>query len=270
MPEGPAFDREGNLYVANCRADFVSKISPRGEVAKFVTTGGKAQGVTIHPEGSVFISDYVLRKLFKSSSQGSLEVFCDRYRDGTSLRGPNEILFGPNGILYFTDPGQAWRGKPGGRLSSVSEEGLAEVLADGLEFTNGLDFSPDGSRIYVVETTTRRVLTALLDSTGGLAEDLTELTSFEGRVGPDGIRVAANGYLYVTLFGHGQIAVLSPEGKEIDRLRLPGLYPTNVIFRGTDLLVCEGQTGAIWALDVGVEGVLSYAERVWSRDCQQV
>ena len=266
MPEGPAFDREGHLYVANCRADYVSKVSPDGEVSHFVTTGGKTQGVAIHPDGSLYITDYVHRKLFKSTVEGSLEMFCDHYQDGTPLRGPNEILFGPNGRIYFTDPGKAWRGRPGGRLSRVSEEGSAEVLADGLEFTNGLDFSPDGSRIYVVETTTGNVLTALLDGEGGLAEGLTEFVHFGGRVGPDGIRVAANGDLYVTLFGHGKIVIVSPTGDEIDRLRVPGLFPTNVIFRGTHLLVCEGQTGAIWTLDLGVRGVLSYAERIWSQE----
>ncbi len=268
MPEGPAFDREGYLFVANCRADFVSKISLAGEVSHFVTTGGKTQGVAIHPDGSLYITDHKHRKIFKSTPKGSLEVFCDRYQDGTPLRGPNEILFGPNGKIYFTDPGKAWRGRPGGRLSRVSEDGLAGVLADGLEFTNGLDFSPDGSRIYVVETTTGKVLTALLDREGSLVEGLIEFVHFAGRVGPDGIRVAANGDLYVTLFGHGQIAVISPSGEEIDRLQVPGLFPTNVIFRGTKLLVCEGQTGAIWTLDLGVEGVLSYAERVWLQEAQ--
>ena len=266
MPEGPAFDREGNLYVANCRADFVSMISPAGEVSHFVTTGGKTQGVAIHPDGSLYITDHAHRTIYKSTSKDSLDVFCDRYQNGSPLCGPNEILFGPNGRIYFTDPGKAWRGRPGGKLSWVSEEGSAEVLADDLEFTNGLDFSPDGSRIYVVETTTGNVLTAPLDREGRLAEGLTEFVHFGGRVGPDGIRVAANGDLYVTLFGHGQIAVVSPTGDEIDRLRVPGLFPTNVIFRGTNLLVCEGQTGAIWTLDLGVMGVLSYAERVWSQE----
>ena len=75
--------------------------------------------------------------------------------------------------------------------------------------------------------------------------------------------MSAKGNVYVTLFGHGQIAVLSPSGKVIDRLRIPGLFPTNAIFEGTDLLVCEGQTGAIWRLSVGEEGIPSYAQRAW-------
>ena len=51
----------------------------------------------------------------------------------------------------------------------------------------------------------------------------------------------------------------------IDRLRVPGLFPTNVIFAGRSLLVCEGQTGAIWKLEVGEEGVPSYSQKIWQQ-----
>lgn len=232
----------------------------------FVTTGGKTQGVTIHSDGALFITDIVRRAIFKASPAGELSVFCDSYQDGQLLRGPNEITFGPNGQIYFTDPGEAWRGQRMGALSRINEYGKAELLADGLEFTNGLDFSPDGKMLYVVESTTGRILRARLRDEGMLDEPLHEFVRFGGRVGPDGIRFAANGDLYVTLFGHGEIAVVSPAGEVIDRIRIPGLFPTNCIFHGSDLLVCEGQTGAIWKFALGVEGVPSYAENIWRRE----
>lgn len=268
MPEGPAFDKDGNLFVANCRSNYVSKILPTGEVEPFVTTGGKTQGVAIHPDGSLYITDITRRAIFKSSPAGELSTFCDSYQDGQPLRGPNEIAFGPNGQIYFTDPGDTWRGDRTGALSRVNEHGKAEFLADGLEFTNGLDFSPDGNTLYVVESTTGKILRARLRTDGNLDEPLHEFMRFGGRVGPDGIRFAANGDLYVTLFGHGEIAVVSPAGEVRDRLRLPGLFPTNCIFRGTDLLVCEGQTGSIWKIAVAIAGLPSYAERIWHKDFQ--
>lgn len=263
MAEGPAFDRQGHLFVANCRARHLSRISPGGEVSHFLSTGGKPQGVVVAPEGHLFISDNQKRMIFRADAAGGLEEFCGRYRDGSRLRGPNEIALGPDGRIYFTDPGRAWRGRPEGALSRVDESGRAELLADGLEFTNGLDFTPDGKEICVVETTTGKVLRAALAADGTLAEPLREFVRFEGSVGPDGIRFAAGGNLYVTLFGRGQVAVVSPEGEVIDRLRVPGLFPTNVIFLGRSLLVCEGQTGAIWKLEVGEEGVPSYSQRSW-------
>ena len=265
MAEGPAFDRQDHLFVANCRAHHVSRISPGGDVSHFLSTGGKPQGVVVAPEGHLFISDNQKRMIFRADAGGGLEEFCGRYRDGSRLRGPNEIALGPNGRLYFTDPGRAWRGRPEGALSRVDRSGRAELLAEGLEFTNGLDFTPDGREICLVETTTGRVLRAALADDGTLAEPLREFVRFEGSVGPDGIRFAASGNLYVTLFGRGQVAVVSPEGRVIDRLRVPGLFPTNVIFAGRSLLVCEGQTGAIWKLEVGEEGVPSYSQKIWQQ-----
>jgi gluconolactonase len=156
------------------------------------------------------------------------------------------------------------RGRRTGAVSRVTEQGFAEILADGLEFTNGLDFHPDGMTIFVVETTSGKILRAPLDESGALAGPLEEFVRFPGRVGPDGIRFAADGDLYVTLFGRGQIAVVSPGAEVIDRIRLPGLYPTNAVFRDGNLLVCEGATGAIWSLALGVEGLPSYSERVWN------
>ncbi len=265
MAEGPAFDRQGHLFVANCRARHLSRISPGGEVSHFLSTGGKPQGVVVAPDERLFISDNQKRMIFRADAGGRLEEFCGRYRDGSRLRGPNEIALGPDGRIYFTDPGRAWRGRPQGALSRVDGTGRAELLAEGLEFTNGLDFTPDGREIYVVETTTGKVLRAALAGDGTLAEPLREFVRFEGSVGPDGIRFAASGNLYVTLFGRGQVAVVSPEGKVIDRLRVPGLFPTNVIFAGRSLLVCEGQTGAIWKLEVGEEGVPTYSQRIWQK-----
>ena len=120
--------------------------------------------------------------------------------------------------------------------------------------------------IYVVETTTGKVLCSTLDINGALKEPLHEFVRFEGSVGPDGIRFADSGNLYVTLFGRGQVAIVDPEGKIIDRLRVPGLFPTNVIFLNSSLLVCEGQTGAIWRLDIGEKGIPSYSQKIWLAD----
>jgi gluconolactonase len=264
MAEGPAFDRDGVLYVANCRANFVSRVSRSGEVSHFVTTGGKTQGVAIQPDGAFLVTDFLERKIFRVSPEGRIEGSFGCYQDGSPLRGPNEITLGPNGQVYFTDPGNAWRGRATGAIARLGSDGRAEVLADNLEFTNGMDFSPDGHWLYVAESTSGKILRAPLASDGRLASALGDFVRFPGRVGPDGIRFSATGDLYVALFGQGLIAVVGPDGAIVDQLRVPGLFPTNVIFDGTELLVCEGQTGSIWSLSLGVEGLRSFSQRVWN------
>ena len=149
----------------------------------------------------------------------------------------------------------------------VDVAGKARLLADGLEFSNGIDFSPDGSTIYVVETAANRILRALLRPNGTLATPLSELVRFDGRIGPDGIRFAGNGELYVTLWGRGEIAVVSGDGAIVDRMKLPGLFPTNLIFLGSDLLVCEGQTAAIWRLPCARATRRNCSARGWELRC---
>lgn len=267
MPEGPVFDREGNLYVANCRADFVSRISPEGRVIRFVTTGGKTQGVAIHPDGRLFVTDWKTRKIYVATPDGHLSIYCDRYSDGSQLRGPNEISFGPNGQLYFTDPGDAWRGVPKGALSRITPTGVAEMLAAGFEFTNGLDFEPNGQMIYFADTTRPGIFHAPLDHDGALVSAPIEFVTFPSTQRPDGIRFASNGDLYVTLFGAGKVVVVHPNGTIEDYLTLPGLFPTNLAFRNNSTFVCEGQTGSVWRFDDGIEGFPSYAERTWNSHC---
>ena len=112
MPEGPAFDTQAETSSWPTAApDHVSRISPDGRVSHFLTTGGKPQGVVVNPDGSLLVSDHKLRKILRAGPDGSLEDFCTRYGDGRRLRGPNEILLGPGGQVYFTDPGTAWRGR---------------------------------------------------------------------------------------------------------------------------------------------------------------
>jgi len=263
MAEGPAFGRSGILYVANCRADFVSRVLPDGAVEKFATTGGKTQGTAVHPDGRLFVTDLVKRTIYQVSTSGAVGVLCDSYQTGEPLRGPNEIALGPNGDVYFTDPDDAWRGNPTGRVSRVLPDGKAEVLAEGLEFSNGLDFSPCQQFLYVADSTRSAVLRARLGATGRLAEPLQVFIQFAPTIRPDGIRFAADGTLYVALFGAGAVVAVDQEGKVNREIRMPGLFPTNIIFRDGALLVCEGQTAAIWRYRLGIEGVPSYAERVW-------
>ena len=117
MPEGPAFDQSRTLYVANCRADFVSRILPDGTVQPFVKTGGKTQGVAIRTDGSLLITDLLQRKIYQATPEGELQEFCKEYQDGSPLRGPNEITPGARraSLLYGSwrcmERKALWRGQ---------------------------------------------------------------------------------------------------------------------------------------------------------------
>ena len=245
----------------------MSLIAPDGSVTRSVTTGGKTQGIAIHPDGRLFITDWRQRKIYVASPDGELSVYCDQYGDGTGLRGPNEISFSPKGQLYFTDPGDAWRGIRTGALSRVTSTGVAEILADGFEFTNGLDFDPKGEMIYFADTTSPGIFRAPLDSTGCCSPPPPSLSLSPPHNAPMGFVSPRMAICTSPSSVPGKVVVvgISNSASE-DYLTLPGLFPTNLVFHKGSTFVCEGQTGSVWKFDDGIEGRPTYAEKVWNSE----
>jgi sugar lactone lactonase YvrE len=56
-PEGPAFDRDGNLYFVNWESSAVVRLTPDGAASEFFNTGGIPAGLAFHGDGSLYIAD---------------------------------------------------------------------------------------------------------------------------------------------------------------------------------------------------------------------
>lgn len=173
---------------------------------------------------------------------------------------PNYGAWGPDGSLYVTDYRQAviWRVPPGGGQAVVW---LADRRLDGGEFgTTGLLLGPDGHTLYVAQGSGAGLGGSLNPTTGGLyAVSITPTgpgplrQMWESRPGdlPDGFAIAASGRVYVPLVGlPAQIAVLAPDGKEIERFPtaagtgdngspVPFDSPSSARFLGTRLIVAN-------------------------------
>jgi gluconolactonase len=186
---------------------------------------------------------------------------------GDPLEGPNDLAFGPDGRLYFTDPGNWDTDNPSpGRLCALGAAGDAEVLADvGPTYPNGLVALADGSIVWG-ESYTRAIRRRGGDGA------ITELTVLpEGHI-PDGMKLGADGNLYIASVTSGGIDVVALAGGERSFLHTGG-EPQNCIFAGTDLYVADfgevpqyGQDGLAASPDcgrlirlaIGVEGVPPY------------
>lgn len=187
---------------------------------------------------------------------------------------PNYAAWGPDGSLYVTDYLQAviWRIPPGGKRARVW---LADKRLDGTEFgTTGIVLGPDRRTLYVGQQsegglgagdpTTGRIYTIRIRH-GAKPGALHQLWESQPLDAPDGFAIARNGDIYVALTVANGIAVVSPQGTELDRFPgdptgangspIPFDNPSSAWFAGRRLMIANqsfiaGDTTHMAILDV--------------------
>ena len=228
--EGPACDRDGNLFCVGFRdSRTIGRVTPDGRAEPFVELpeGSAGNGIRFSPDGAaMFVADYKGHNVLRiDPATRAVTVFAHDDR----MSQPNDLAIAPNGTLYASDPD--WAAKTG-RVWRIDREGRAHVAAADLGTTNGIEVSPDGRKLYVNETVQRTILVFDIAADGTLA-NCRKFASFPDH-GFDGMRCAADGTLYCTRHGKGTVVVLSPDGAVIEEIDVLGSKPTNLTFGGPD------------------------------------
>lgn len=254
-PEGPSFDRQGVLHFVDWDAKCVYRCTADGQASAWVNTGGRPTGSRFHRDGRLFVADGI-HGILDISPDGTIRVAASEWQ-GEPFRGPNDLIFAPNGDLYFTDPKGSNRENPTGNIFILRRDGTVERFAGGFCFPNGVALTDDGRTLFMAETSLNRILVFELNE-NGRERSRRIFAHLEGGVGPDGMAFGQDGNLYAAHFGKGVVAVINPEGVVIAELPAGGSRPTNVAFWQTDLYVTEVEKGQIVRLDTGVDGHLLY------------
>ena len=278
LPEGPIPLGDGSWLVTelDTRRGTVVRITPDG-VREPIAKTGRPNGLAMASDGTVWVAESLEPSIIrlKLSGEFTRELF---EVEGRPLLWPNDLCFGPDGALYITDSGILVGdflidGKPVEGAESMPTEGIVfrfdprsgktSLIDEGLGFTNGIAFGPDGL-LYANETMTGNVYRYRLENGRRAGErelfgNVNDPAYDEpGLRGPDGMAFSSDGRLWVTVFGQGDITVLDRDGGVDHRIPVEGRSPTNVTF-GPDgeqrIYVVEDEHGSLASIDVGVGGL---------------
>ncbi len=241
-----------------------------GAVSVFRKPSNNSNGNTRDRQGRLITCEHDARRVTRTEYDGSITVIADSF-DGKSLNSPNDVVCKTDGSLWFTDPPLGILGFYEGHRAKLelptnvyrwdSKKRQLSVVAGDIKRPNGLAFSPDESKLYVVEAGVSPRVIRGYDVVGGskLTNGRT-LIRAEDNGTPDGMRVDVDGNLWVG-WGMGQegldgVSVFNPDGKLIGRIDLPERCG-NVCFGGLHrnrLFMC-GST-SMYSLFVNAQGVL--------------
>jgi len=220
--EGPVWDPRGFVYVSDEEKNRISRVYPDGRV-EAVLSIGDPDGSTLDAHGYLVTTASVLRAIIRVQENGKYKVLADSY-EGKRFNSPNDIVLGPDGAFYFTDP---TLDLPKGEKQEIPYQGVyrldsrgrVRLLTRDLAQPNGLAFSPDGKRLYIDDTSKREIRVYDVSHDSELRNGRL-LGKEEGRGGvPDGMRVDTDGNVYVT--GPGGIWVWDPDGNHLGTILMP-------------------------------------------------
>ncbi|WP_315779671.1 SMP-30/gluconolactonase/LRE family protein [Bradyrhizobium sp. SZCCHNPS1003] len=256
--EGPAVDRDGNLFVVNIsKPGAIGRLAPEATASEKFTElpdGSIGNAIRIDAAGVIFVADYKKHNIF-AIAPGTTEPRLVFHADDMSQ--PNDITLSRDGTIYASDPN--WKARSGRvwRIAKGADgvmQGAAMIAPRAMGTANGIDLSPDGRTLYVGESNSGEIWSYAIDGDALTRPKL--IKTFEPNT-IDGLRTDASGRLLVARILKGSIAMLAPDGRMIREIALKAKEPTNLAFGGTDgktVYVTQRQGGFIESFRTDVEG----------------
>jgi gluconolactonase len=200
-----------------------------------------SNGMARDRQGRLLVCEHLGRRVTRTEYDGRITVIADKF-NGKRLNSPNDIVVKSDGSIWFTDPpfgiGGNWEGdKADSELPHsvyrVSSDGQIALVTAELAGPNGLAFSPDEKKLYVVEGRAQpnRLVWSYDVAPNGAISNKTKLIDANGPGALDGFKVDTEGNLWCGWGSNGSpqakaeeldgVMVFNPQGKAIAHIRLP-------------------------------------------------
>jgi gluconolactonase len=259
--EGPVWVREGGYLLFSDVPENRMYLWREGEgAALFLQPSGFAgpdfspfreagsNGLEAGPPGSntILVADSGSRAVARLDLATNRKQFLADHYGGKRFNSPNDLVRGPDGAIWFTDPpyglkdlnaSPAKEQKVNG-VYRLTRAGTVTLVEGDLTFPNGIALSPDARTLYVSNSDPKRavIMAYGLSPDGAILSrrvfaDMTALAA-RGLPGlPDGMSVDARGNLWAS--GPGGIHILTPDGRELGRIDA-GTAISNCAFGGPE------------------------------------
>jgi gluconolactonase len=266
FPEGPIALDDGSVLLVEIKRRSLTRVHADGRVEVVAELGGGPNGAAIGPDGKVYVcnnggsfgfidiggllvTDMQTPATWEGGSiqrvdldTGAVETLYTEC-SGEGLRSPNDLVFDGHGGFWFTDFGARFeRNLDWGSVYYAAADGSSITrVAHELMTPNGIGLSPDGSRLYVAETTPGRIWWWDVPAPGQLeggnfavGHRGNLLRGFEDLRFFDSLAVDAEGWVCAATIIQGGITAVSPDGQQVEHVALEDPIVTNVCFGGED------------------------------------
>lgn len=230
--EGPAMGANGDLFFTTLSGRGIGKFDKEGNYSKWAE-GPCPNGQIILANGEHWFCDSASSAISRYSSSGKfMEYSVQGMCAGIRVNTPNDLILDSQGNLYFTDSI-----RENGKVFFKGYDGAEYLLAEGIDYANGLVLSPDEKYLFVAESFRNRILRIEL-SAPGIARHRVEVftklprhTSGEVTSNlPDGLAMDQEGRLWVAHYGMGAVQIISQQGMLLQSIETSLPLTSNLCF----------------------------------------
>ena len=254
--EGPAVDRDGNVFFTDQPNDRIVKWSAAdGKFSDWLKPAGRANGTYFDKAGNLIACADEKNELWSIAPDKKVTVLVTNFGDKL-LNGPNDLWIRPDGGLYFTDPlykRNYWKRDPARQQDgehvyymTPDRKTVSRVTTD-LKQPNGIIGTPDGQTLYVADIGARKSYAYDIQTDGALANKRLFCN-----LGSDGMTIDAEGNVYLT--GRG-VTMFDKTGQQVEHIDVPEPWTANITFGGKDrdLLFITASKG-VYGIKMRVKG----------------